>query len=114
MKRRDIIKSLTLLPLAGGIGTTIPGSSVSAATRAEKPDLFKELGIDRIINARGTYTYLGGSLMLPEVVEALNLTSQDFASLYEIEDKVGAKIAEMLHVEGAMVTAGAACALTLG
>ena len=114
MKRRDIIKGLTLLPLAGGVGVAISLESALAAPAAEKPDLFKELGVDRIINARGTYTYLGGSLMLPEVVEALNSTSQDFASLYEIEDKVGAKIAEMLHVEAAMVTAGAACALTLG
>jgi len=114
MKRRDIIKGLTLLPLAGGIGSAIPLESVIAAPKAEKQDLFKELGVDRIINARGNYTYLGGSIMLPEVIEALNATSQDFASLYEIEDKVGAKIAEMLHVEAAMVTAGAACALTLG
>jgi len=114
MKRRDIIKGLTLLPLAGGMGSAIPLQSVLAAPVAEKPDLFKELGVDRIINARGNYTYLGGSIMLPEVIEALNATSQDFASLYEIEDKVGAKIAEMLHVEAAMVTAGAACALTLG
>jgi len=51
--------------------------------------------------------------MLPEVLEAINSTSHDFANMYELQDKVGAKIAEMLHVESAMVTSGAACAILL-
>src|ERR1700759_1715969 len=58
-------------------------------------------------------TFLSGSLMLPEVLEAINSTSHDFANMYELQDKVGAKIAEMLQVESAMVTSGAACAILL-
>ena len=59
-------------------------------------------------------TYLSGSLMMPEVLEAINSTAHDFANMYELQDKAGAKIAEMLKCEAAMVTSGAAAALVLG
>lgn len=114
MKRRDVIKSLTALPLVGGfVGSLIP-DVVTAAPAAPKRDLFKELGVTPTINAGVTMTFLSGSLMMPEVLEAINSTSHDFANMYELQDKVGAKIAEMLHVEAAMVTSGAACAMLLG
>src|SRR5680860_1549605 len=79
-----------------------------------KVDYFEELGVTRVINAAATMTFLSGSLMMPEVIEAINATAHDFADMYELQDKVGAKIAEMLHCEAAMVTSGAACALVLG
>lgn len=114
MKRRDLIKGLTLLPLAGGVAGSIVPQIAEAKELLPKTDLFKELGVRPVINAGGTMTYLSGSLMLPEVLEAINSTSQDFANMYELEAKVGEKIAEMLQCEAAMVTSGAACALTLG
>lgn len=114
MKRRDVIKSLTALPLVGGfVGSLVPVAA-SAAPQVPKRDLFKELGVTPTINAGVTMTFLSGSLMMPEVLEAINSTSHDFANMYELQDKVGAKIAEMLHVEAAMVTSGAACAMLLG
>ncbi len=114
MKRRDIIKSLTLLPLSGVAGAVIPSNSVFAGPRAEKRDLFKELGVTPVINAGVTMTFLSGSLMMPEVLDAINSTAHDFANMYELQDKVGAKMAEMLQCEAAMVTSGAACAILLG
>jgi uncharacterized pyridoxal phosphate-dependent enzyme len=114
MKRRELVKSLAALPLAGGIIGS--GLSVFAAEKPAAParDFFKELGVTPVINAAATMTFLSGSLMLPEVMEAINSTSHHFANMYELQDKVGAKIAEMLHVEAAMVTSGAACAMLLG
>jgi uncharacterized pyridoxal phosphate-dependent enzyme len=115
MKRRDIFKGLTLLPLAGGmLGGIIPPESVSAEPHAPKRDLFKELGVTPVINAGVTMTFLSGSLMMPEVLEAINSTAHDFANMYELQDRVGAKMAEMLQCEAAMVTSGAACAILLG
>jgi len=114
MKRRDVLKGFSLLPIAaGGMATAIPLLS-AAAPQSEKRDFFKELGVTPIINAGVTMTFLSGSLMLPEVLEAINSTSHDFANMYELQDKAGAKIAEMLKCEAAMVTSGAACALLLG
>ena len=115
MNRRDILKKLSLLPLApaliGDAPTSVdPAPSAPPVTR----DLFGELGVTRVINADVTMTFLSGSLMLPEVLEAINSTAHDFANMFDLQDKVGAKIAAMLKVEAAMVTSGAACAILLG
>lgn len=112
MNRRKLIKGLSLLPLTAGISA--PFSSAFAKPRTVKRDLFKELGVTPVINAGVTMTFLSGSLMMPEVLDAINSTSRDFANMFELQDKVGAKIAEMLHCEAAMVTSGAACAMLLG
>ena len=115
MKRRDILKGLSLLPLSGGVvGGILASESVFAEPPSPARDLFKELGVTRVINAGVTMTFLSGSLMMPETLDAINSTAHDFANMYELQDKVGAKIAEMLHCEAAMVTSGAACALLLG
>jgi uncharacterized pyridoxal phosphate-dependent enzyme len=118
MKRRELIRNLSVLPIAGvAIGASLPVESLFAAPvspAAGKRDFFKELGVTPKINAGGTMTFLSGSLMLPEVLEAINSTAHDFANMYELQDKAGAKIAEMLNCEAAMVTSGAAAALVLG
>ena len=115
MKRRDILKGLSLLPLSGGvIGGVLSSESVHAEPPSPSRDLFKELGVTRVINAGVTMTFLSGSLRMPETWDAINSTAHDFANMYDLQDKVGAKIAEMLHCEAAMVTSGAACALLLG
>lgn len=115
MKRRNLLKGLSLLPLsAAGIAAGLPLASAAAAPPDTKRDLFKELGVTPVINAGVTMTFMSGSLMMPEVLEAINSTAHDFANMFELQDKVGAKIAEMLHCEAAMVTSGAACAMLLG
>jgi L-seryl-tRNA(Ser) seleniumtransferase len=77
-------------------------------------DIYARLGVRTHINAKGTYTYLTGSLILPEVSRAMEDASQHFVYLVELQQKVGAKIAQMLGVEAAMVTSGAAGAILLG
>ncbi|MBS7562809.1 aminotransferase class V-fold PLP-dependent enzyme [Mucilaginibacter sp. Bleaf8] len=115
MKRRNIIKGLSILPFSGSIVAEAASfhTPIKPAL-APKRDFFKELGVTPVINASVTMTFLSGSLMQPEVLEAINSTAHDFANMYELQDKVGAKIAEMLHCEAAMVTSGAACAMLLG
>lgn len=116
MKRRDVIKNLSILPVAGAMGGASQVESILGTKEKQPPkrDFFKELGVIPRINAGATMTYLSGSLMLPEVLEAINSTCHDFANMYELQDKAGEKIAEMLQVEAAMVTSGAAGALVLG
>ncbi len=122
MKRRELIRNLSLLPVAAAVPIeslfAAPPKVVSAAANTSGFDpntnLFTELGVTPIINALVTMTFLSGSLMLPEVLEAIKSTSGDFANMYELQEKAGARIAEMLHAEAAMVTSGAACAMVLG
>ncbi|HPT20815.1 MAG TPA: aminotransferase class V-fold PLP-dependent enzyme [Bacteroidales bacterium] len=115
MKRREVIKNLSILPAAGVLaGSAIPFGCARAESTTSKRDFFEELGVTKKINAGGTMTFLSGSLMMSETVEAINSTCHDFANMYELQDKAGAKIAEMLKCEAAMVTSGAAGALVLG
>ena len=114
MKRRELIKNLSVLPLAGGIlGSAIPFEA-SAAPSASRRDLFKELGVRTFINAAGTLTFMTGSLMHDYVLDTIRATSRDFCLLDELQDKVGERIAAMVHAEAAVVTSGAFSALTLG
>jgi len=66
------------------------------------------------INAAGTYTLLSASLMLPEVVAAMSFAAKHFVDIVELQTAAGERIAELLGCEAAMVTSGAAAALTLG
>ena len=111
MKRREILKTLTMFPLAGAIGNS--GSIVQAAP-LPKRDIFSEFGLRTFINASGYFTSLSGSLMNDEAFEAIRDASKHFCRLEEVQDKVGARIASLLHAESAMVTAGAFSALMLG
>lgn len=114
MKRREIIKRLSLTPLAGGILTGAPLVSLNAAPLSPKRDLFKELGLRTFINAAGNYTTMTASLMPQEVMDAIQSASKEFVMLEDVQDKVGQKIAALCQAEAAMVTAGCWSALVLG
>ncbi|MES1217135.1 MAG: selenocysteine synthase [Bacteroidota bacterium] len=115
MKRRDILKGLTVLPFAGGIaGSIFPFQPVKAAPSPASRDLFKELGVRTFINAAGTYTFMTGSLMHDYVIDTIKSASKEFCLLDDLQDKVGEKIATMVRSEAAVVTSGAFSGLTLG
>lgn len=115
MKRRAILKGLSLLPFGTGIAATVvPFTSLKAGPIAKGRDIFRELGVRTFINAAGTYTAMTGSLMQDEVVEAIRNASKEFCLLDELQDKVGEKIATLVHAESAVVTAGCFSAMTLG
>lgn len=105
--RRKFLQTLSVAP-------AVAGMAPAAAAAVTKRDYFKELGVRPLINAAGTYTMFTASLMMPEVMEAINYASKQFVRLSELHDAVGKRIAELLGAEAAMVSAGAASALTLG
>lgn len=115
MKRRELIKYLSVAPLAGAaIGTGVPFQSLASVPVKGKRDVIKELGLRTFINAAGTYTTMTASLMHEEVVDTIESASKHFVMINEVQDKVGEKIAAMCHAEAAMVTAGCWSALVLG
>ncbi len=111
--RRRFLETAGTLPLAGGFvaGRANPAA---AAVAAGGRDYFRELAVRPFINAAGTYTAMTASLMLPEVMDAINYASKHFVMLDELHDRVGERIAALVKAEAAMVTSGAASALTLG
>src|SRR5229473_932968 len=102
--RRRFLQGISSLPLLAA-----PGHAATV-----KRDYFKELGVRPFINAAGTYTTLTASLMQPEVVQAIEYASKQFVHLIDLHDAVGKRIASLIGCDAAMVTAGAASALTLG
>ena len=110
MKRRDLVKGMTLLPLVGSSTVTLGAAVQPTAER----DFYKELSIRVFINAAGTYTAMTASLMPQEVVDAIRESAKRFAMLDDVQDKVGERIAKICKAEAAMVTAGCWSALVLG
>ena len=102
--RRRFLQGISALPLVGRPAYSAP----------LKRDYFKELGVRPFINAAGTYTVLTASLMQPEVMECHQLCLPVFVPLNELHDAVGKRIASLIGCDAAMVTSGAASALTLG
>jgi len=102
--------------LQAGAGAAV-GSPVAGSTEAAPPtksSLYQSLGIKPVINAAGTFTALGGSVMPPEVVAAWTEAAKHFVDLASLQDQVGTRIAALVGVEAALVTTGAAGAMLLG
>lgn len=115
--RRRFLESLSTLPVVGGLvgsGALVSASEQGRTVAAPGRDYFSELGVRPFINAAGTYTDMTASLMPSEVMHAINYASEHYVMLNELHDAVGQRIASLLQCEAAMVTAGAASAMTLG
>jgi D-glucosaminate-6-phosphate ammonia-lyase len=89
------------------------GAEAADATSGTARDVIQELGVRPFVNAAGTFTALTGSLMRPEVVAAMQVASRQYVKLEELQAAVGKRVAELLHCESALVTAGCASALSL-
>jgi uncharacterized pyridoxal phosphate-dependent enzyme len=76
-------------------------------------DIYRELDLATIINAAGTLTKLGGSLMPAEVVQAMVDASHDFVDMGELHLAAGRRIADLVGVEAAHVCAGATAGIAL-
>jgi L-seryl-tRNA(Ser) seleniumtransferase len=75
--------------------------------------IFKELGAQPVINAIGSLTLLGGSMLPPEVRTAMDAANDAYIPLTDLEDAAGKVIARTTNVPAAYVTSGAGSALTL-
>jgi len=80
-------------------------------------NVYEELGVTPVINAEGTMTMLGGSLIRPEVEAVMAQAANHFVSIPALEAAAGKRIAQMLNLPagyGALVTSGAAGAIQSG
>src|SRR5438132_2979103 len=88
-----------------------PVAEASIALRASS-EVYQSIGVRPLINARGTYTIISGSVMLPEVRAAIDAAAQHYVHLDELTEAVGARLATLTGADGAVVTSGCAAALT--
>src|SRR6266550_6680984 len=104
--------------IAGFIGS-LPGGSRLAAAMAAKAGqdsrkVYTRLGLRPIVNASGTYTHLGGSLMPPEVIAAMNDAARHYVPIRDLTRATGERIAQLTGNPAALVTTGAAGAIFTG
>ena len=110
--RRSFIKWLAAAPVLATIaGRELSNKLAAAVGKASTTNVYERIGVRPFINARGTWTYLSGSLELPEVRTAMEAASQQFVDMFELQRAAGKRLAEISGAESGMVTSGAAGAM---
>jgi seryl-tRNA(Sec) selenium transferase len=107
--RRELFQignSLLLPSLLAGA----PAMAAAGPLRAGK-DIYRSIGVEPVINCRGTFTIIGASVELPEVRAAMDAAAQGFVQLDELADGVGRRLAELTGAEWGMVSSGCAAGL---
>jgi len=75
------------------------------------PEIYQSIGVEPVINCRGTFTIIGGSVERPEVRAAMDAASRYFVQMDELADAVGQRLAELTGAQWGMVSAGCAAGL---
>ena len=108
--RRELFRRGGLLAAAQAFGGRIQRASAAALDIGA--NLYQSIGVRPILNARGTFTIITGSLTLPEVKRAMDEASRHFVQMDELMEGVSKRLAELTGAEWGIVTAGCCAALT--
>ena len=110
--RRGFIRLAAAAPLLSQIAArNVLASAATALGKDSRQNIYTRLGVKTIINCRGTWTYLSGSLELPEVRAAQREASEYFVNMFELQHAASRRLAELTGAEAGMVTSGAAGAM---
>src|SRR6201984_2296092 len=110
--RRSFVKLLAATPLLTQIAARdLYAQAASAVGRDPRQNVYTRLGVKTVINCRGTWTYLSGSLEFPEVRAAQREASEYFVNMFELQHAASRRLAELTGAEAGMVTSGAAGAM---
>src|SRR5215467_12054026 len=110
--RRGFMKLVVASPLLAQIAAQGLYEKTAAAVGVDtRANVYSRLGVKTVINCRGTWTYLSGSLQFPEAQEAQTEASKHFVNMVELHQAVGRRLAELTGAESGLVTSGAAGAM---
>jgi uncharacterized pyridoxal phosphate-dependent enzyme len=109
-ERRMFMKWALAAPIFGAIIWREMSRKLSAANH-DATNVYSRIGVRPLINARGTWTYLSGSLMLPEVRQAMDAASRQFVDMFELQAAAGKRLAALSGAESGMITSGSAGAM---
>jgi L-seryl-tRNA(Ser) seleniumtransferase len=116
--RRNFLSSLGAMAAAAWPGNALARSKTAASAGADSGNIYKELGVKTMINAWGTITIIGGSLIPPEAVAAMNAAAEHYVSIPDLLEATGDRITKMLKDlpsgHSATITSGAAGAIMCG
>src|SRR5713226_8559950 len=71
-------------------------SASAAPAKGPSPEVYTRIGVRPFINCTATLTINGGSLTLPEVIDAMEQASHFHVNLDELMEKAGNRLAELL------------------
>src|SRR5262244_3554150 len=110
--RRSFMKLAAAAPLLGQIAARdLYAQAASAVGRDPRQNIYTRLGVKTVINCRGTWTYLSGSLEFPEVREAQLEAAKHFVNMLDLQRAVGRRLSELTGAESGIITSGAAGAM---
>src|SRR5262244_1969585 len=110
--RRSFVKVVAAAPLLAKIAARdLYAQAASAVGHDPRQNVYTRLGVKTVINCRGTWTYLSGSLEFPEVRQAQVEASQHFVSMFDLQRAAGRRLSELTGAESGIVTSGAAGAM---
>jgi D-glucosaminate-6-phosphate ammonia-lyase len=75
--------------------------------------IYRELGVEPLINCAGVRTQYGGSHPAPEVLAAMNAAAEAFVDLDELAEGVGKRLSALSGAEWGIVTSSTTAALSL-
>src|SRR5208337_2305378 len=111
--RRSFVKLLAAAPLLSQIaGRELYAQAATAVGKDPRQNVYTQLGVKTVINCRGTWTYLSGSLEFPEVRRAQLEASNYFVNMIDLQRAVGRRLAELTGAESGIVTSGSAGAMS--
>jgi len=113
LTRRDLFRHSAWLALPALV-RAVPIKAAAAVRQGLRAgrDVYRSIGVRPLINARGTFTIISGSTMLPEARAAMADASQQYVHLDELMAGVGARLAELTKAEWGMVSSGCSAAIT--
>jgi len=75
--------------------------------------VYEELDVPEVINATGTKTRIGGSLIRPEAADAMRRAAEGFARISDLQARASDLIQDVTGAEAGYVASGASACMTL-
>ncbi|MBL8173988.1 MAG: aminotransferase class V-fold PLP-dependent enzyme [Bryobacterales bacterium] len=107
--RREMFTIGNVLALPAMLGAA--QQAQAAGPLQPGPQIYQSIGVEPVINCRGTFTIIGASVELPEVRAAMDAAARYYVQLDELAGAVGRRLAELTGAEWGMVSSGCAAAL---
>lgn len=101
MTRNDT-SSLKVIPYLDSVG---PDSGPAEA------NIYQAIGVEPIVNCRGTFTIIGGSVERPEVLAAMKAAAGYFVQYDELATAVGERLAAVTGAEWGLIASGCAAGI---
>ena len=115
ISRRDLVRrgglAAAVAAMSGKPEPVTAAPPLTAGKLQIGPEIYQSIGVRPIINCRGTFTVVGGSLELPEVRAAKDAAAMHFVQLDELAEGIGRRLAELTGAEWGLVSSGCAAGL---